>query len=121
MNTQTQKFLVNCQEGFNNLERATISFILAVSASKENDAAIFVTSDASDLLVKGAAEGAVAQGHEPIMDLMSQFLGNGGKIWLCPVCAKTRGIQADDLVEGVEIAGAPKTMAYLASGAMILA
>lgn len=119
--TQGKKFLINCQEGEGHLERATISFILAVTASKENEAALFMTSDASELCVKGKADGLVAEGHEPIANLLAQFLENGGKIWICPVCVKTRGISESDLIEGVEIAGAPKTMEYLASGAMLLA
>ena len=39
-----QKYLINIQEGANHLERASISLILAVSASKEHEAAMFVTS-----------------------------------------------------------------------------
>lgn len=121
MNTERNKYLINCQSGAQDLERATISFILAVSAAKENDAAVFITADASDLCVQGGTDGLVAEGHEPLQNLVNQFLELGGKIWLCPVCAKTRGIGDRDLIAGVEIAGAPKTMAYLDSGAKLLA
>ena len=115
------KYLVNCQEGANHVERATISFVVAVTASKTNETALFVTSDASDLCVKGGADGLQAHGLEPISDLIEQFVGNGGKIWLCPICATSRGIDEADLISGVEIAGAPKTMAFLASGGQVLA
>jgi len=118
---QTEKYLINCQEGVNHLERATISFILAVTASKTSEAAVFITSDATMLCVKGAAEGLVAEGLEPIKNLMDQFVKNGGKLWICPVCAKVKGINEQDLIEGAEIAGAPKTMAFLASGGKLLA
>ena len=57
-----------------------------------------MTSDASMLCVKGCAEGMVADGYEPLKDLMTTFVDNG-----------------------IEIAGAPKTMAYLTSGAHLLA
>ena len=63
----------------------------------------------------------VFPGLEPLEDLINQFVSNGGKIWLCPVCAKIKGIAQDDVREGVEIAGAPKTMEFLQSGAMLLA
>ena len=115
-----QKYLINIQEGANHLERSTISLILAVSASKEHEAAMFVTSDAADLCVKGGAEGLVAQGHEPISGLLNQFVTNGGKIWLCKVCAKVKGIKEEDLIEGVSIVGAPTSMAFLASGGKVL-
>ena len=119
--TRKQKYLINCQEGANNLERATISFILAVSASKEHEAAVFITSDAAQLCVKGGADGWVSEGLEPLSSLIGQFVENGGVIWLCPVCATVKGIQPSDLIEGAEIAGAPKTMAFLASGGVVLA
>lgn len=122
MTTETkEKYLINCQEGANNVERATISFILAVTASKTSEAAVFMTSDAAILCVKGGSDGLISEGLEPIFNLINQFVANGGKIWLCPVCAKVKGISEQDLIEGAEIAGAPKTMAFLASGGKVLA
>lgn len=118
---QAGKFLINCEHGLDNVERATIAFILAVTASKSHEAAVFATSDASVLCTQGGADGLVAEGYEPLAQLMQAFIANGGMIWLCPACAKAKGITESDLIEGVEIAGAPRTMAYLASGAQLLA
>ena len=116
-----QKILVNCQDGNNNIERATISFILAFTASKTVETAVFVTAEAVQICVKDQMQQMQAPGYEPIADLVNGFIQNGGKIWLCPACAKAKGLTQDDLIEGVEIAGAPKTMAFLASGAQVLA
>ena len=123
MNTEqtANKYLVNCTNGTNDVERATISFILAVTASKTNETAVFATADAAQLCVRGGADGMVAPGYEPVADLMDAFRDNGGKIWLCPACAKAKGITEADLREGVEIAGAPRTMAFLQQGAKVLA
>lgn len=121
MNNSNEKFLINCQDGANNVERATISLILAVSASKTSETAIFLTADAAQLCVEGGTEGLKAPGYEPMSHLLSAFVENGGKIWLCPACAKAKDIQPEQLVTGAEIAGAPKTMAFLASGARLLA
>lgn len=115
------KYLVNCQDGTNNLERATIAFILATTASKTHETAMFITADAADLFVKGTMDGLAAEGHEPIANLVAQYQGNNGKIWICPVCLKTKGITEQDLVDGVEVAGAPRTMEYLATGGLMLA
>lgn len=120
MSTQ-EKYLVNCQDGGGHVERATIAFILATTASKIAETAIFLTSDAARLCTKGGARGLQAEGMEPLSDLIAQFLGNGGKMWLCPICAKVNVITEADLVAGAEIAGAPKTMAFLSSGAKLLA
>jgi predicted peroxiredoxin len=116
-----QKILINCQDGNNNIERATISFILAVTASKTSETAVFISSDASNLCKLGFCDDLVAEGYEPLKHLISDFISNGGSIWLCPACAKAKGITVEDLIPGVEIAGAPRTMAFLASGAQLLA
>lgn len=121
MNQTNEKYLVNCQDGFNNTERATISFILAVTASKTAETAVFATADAAEILIKGKAANIHADGYESLDALISAFTNNGGKIWLCPACAKAKQIQAKDLRAGVEIAGAPRSMAFLQSGAKLLA
>jgi len=115
------KYLINCQEGANNIERATISFVLATTASKAAEAVVFITGDAAILTTKGGSDGLISEGMEPISDLINQFVGNGGKIWLCPICAKVKGIADSDLREGAEIAGAPRTMAFLEAGGKLLA
>lgn len=115
------KYLINAQDGANNIERATISYILAVSSSKTCETVIFVSAEASKYCVKGSVEGVVSEGLEPIADLQAAFISNGGKIWLCPACAKAKGITANDLIDGVEITGAPRVMEFLASGGLTLA
>jgi predicted peroxiredoxin len=117
MTTATQqKFLVNNSYGPNDVERATVAFILALSATYNNaETAMFATSDAAKLCVKGGADDLVAEGYEPLCDLMEDY------IWLCPVCAKAKGISEEGLHPGVIIAGAPKTMEFIASGAQLLA
>lgn len=121
MTTETRKFLINCTHGENDLERATVSFILALSCATHNaETAVFATADAAKLCVKGGTDNLIAEGYEPLHGLVEEFVENGGKIWLCPVCAKARGITVDDLRSGVEIAGAPRTMEFMASGAHLL-
>ncbi|MEJ2142220.1 MAG: DsrE family protein [Gammaproteobacteria bacterium] len=117
-----QKFLINCSYGEKDLERATVSFVLALSAASHNaETAVFATSDAADLCVKGGTDNLMASGYEPLSGLVDDFIDNGGMIWLCPVCAKAKGIRDEDLRPGVEIAGAPRTMEFMASGAQLLA
>lgn len=116
----SEKYLVNCAHGAEDAERATISFILAFTSSKTNETAVFITSGATELVTKSRPI-VQAQGYEALNGLVDGFVENGGKIWLCPACAKAKGVTASDLIPGVEIAGAPKTMQYLASGAKTLA
>jgi predicted peroxiredoxin len=115
----SDKYLINASHGTEDLERATVAFILAFTSSKTHETAVFATSGATDLLIK-SNNTFQADGYESVTDLIHGFIENGGQIWLCPACAKAKGISQEDLIEGVEIAGAPKTMAYLASGAKTL-
>jgi len=121
MSTENQKILINWREGADDPEKATITLILAVTSSKSCETAIFVAAKASELVLKGAVDGISAPGYEPLADLLKAFLANGGKLWLCPACVKAKGFSESDLIEGVEVAGAPKTMAFLAEGAQVLA
>lgn len=119
---EQQKYLINCSYGADDLERATVSFVLALSAASHNaETAMFATSDAAKLCVKGGTDNLTANGYEPLSDLVEDYVDNGGMIWLCPVCAKAKGITEQDLRPGVEIAGAPRTMEFMTSGAQLLA
>lgn len=113
----TDKFLVRCEYGTDNPEKATISMILAFASSKVSETAVFATAGAYDLFLENDAPDIHAEGYEPINGLIDGFIGNGGKVWLCPACAKAKGVEPQDLIHGVEIAGAPKVMDYLVSGA----
>jgi predicted peroxiredoxin len=124
MNTSTNapaQILINCSHGADDVERATISLILAVTASKTSETALFLTSDGAAISVKGGIASLRSEGYEPMQDLLDAFVANGGKLWLCPACAKAKGITQGDLIDGAEIAGAPRTLAFLASGARVLA
>lgn len=116
----SERYLVNCAHGSEDAEKATIAFILAFTSSKTSETAVFITSGATELVTKSRPN-VQAQGYEALNGLVDGFVANGGKVWLCPACAKAKGLHEGDLIQGVEIAGAPKTMAYLASGAKTLA
>lgn len=124
MSTSTerpQKILINWRDGASDPEQATVTLILAVTSSKSCETAVFVAAEASELVRKGVADGIQAPGYEPLADLLQAFLANGGRLWLCPACVKAKGIDEAQLLDGVEVAGAPRTMAFLASGAQVLA
>ena len=117
----TEKYLVNCAYGTDNPEKATIAFILAFASSKSSETAVFATASATDLFLEDNAPYIHVEGYEPINGLIDGFIENGGKVWLCPACAKTKVIEPDHLMHGVEIAGAPETMEFLATGDRTLA
>lgn len=104
----SDKYLVNCACGSDNPEKATIAFILDFTSSKINETVVFATSGASHLFMEGTASDFQAEGYESINGLIDGFIENGGKIWLCPACAKAKDINQEDSIHGVEIAAHQK-------------
>jgi predicted peroxiredoxin len=51
---------------------------------------------------------------------MDKFLEAGGKLWVCPACAKARDMTQDDLIEGATIDGVPTMLAFLDNGGITL-
>ncbi len=109
----SDKILVNCAATSDEVEQATVTFIVAnASLADDNETAIFLTNDSVSLVTKGGADGAQANGHEPISSYITQFVENGGKLWVCPACANPRGIKPEDLIEGAELLGALPMIQY---------
>jgi predicted peroxiredoxin len=116
------KFLVNCTFGSDDLEKATVSMIIAgASAAKEDETAVFMTGEAVRMATKGGIDGLALENYPSMAELFNSYLRNKGQLWVCPACASARGIGTGDLIEGAEIAGAARSIAFLNDGAKLLA
>ena len=113
-------FLVNSSFGADDPERATVPFILACSAANTGRTKVFLTGRALGLVTRGRDENVVAEGYTSVRDYVDEFVGKGGEIIVCRVCANVMGVTEDDLMDGVMIGGAPDTIAFLESGAKVL-
>ena len=51
----------------------------------------------------------------------SEFIDNGGQVWLCGACTKPRGITEDQVVKGATIVGAAKVVEEVVAGAKAVA
>jgi len=113
-----EKILVNATYGTDDVERATVPWVVAsASAAADNDTVIFLTAQSVHLAKKGGADGVQGKGYPAIAELISATVENGGKIWVCPACAGANGIKAEDLIEGAALVGAAGTIGFLAEGA----
>lgn len=113
-------YLINNCWGAEDLEKATVPFILACAAANQGPARMFLTCEALNLVTKDGAEGLNAPGYAPVKELIEEFTGKGGRIWVCRVCAGVMNITQEDLISGAEIGGAPDSMAFLNEGAKVL-
>lgn len=103
-------------------ERSSVAWSIANTAAASNMAVtMFLVAAGADWARKGAADYARPNPMDPtISDMIGNFLRNGGRILVCPPCAKVRGYTGDSLIENATLAGAPVMLEELANGAASL-
>jgi uncharacterized protein len=117
-----EKLIFNCTWGREDAERATLPFVAAnIAATAGQEAIVLCTIEAVRLGTKNGTEGVEANGLPKLCDLMTQFVANQGKVWLCGACTKPRGITEDQLSDGVTIVGAAKVVEEVVAGARTVA
>ena len=110
--------LFQCTSGSENPERATLPFVAAnVAANAGQQAIVVCTIDAVWLGTHGGADGITATGLPALPSLISEFVANGGAIWLCGACTKPRGITEANLANGACIVGAARIVEAVVTGA----
>ena len=115
------QILIHNTRGTDDVERATLGFVVANTALSSGQAAtVLLTIDGVRLATKGCTDGFQADGFQPLGELVQTFLANNGRLWVCGACAKPRDISADDLIAGAEIVGAATAVEALVSGAQTL-
>jgi predicted peroxiredoxin len=120
MSEQNKLVIVNSR-GFDD-ERSSVAWSIANTAAASNmDVTVFLVAAGVDWVRKGATEVAQLNPLDPsIGDMIDSFLGNGGRILVCPPCAKVRGYTEESLIEEAIIAGAPVMLEEIAAGAATL-
>ena len=92
MSETTEKILYLSTHGDENLDKASIPFVLAN--------AVFFAK-------KGfAATVPASGGFPPMQKLLSDFIELGGTIQVCGPCIKDRGITPDELIDGATVTAA---------------
>jgi predicted peroxiredoxin len=114
----TMKMIFNCVHGKEDAERATLPFVAAnVAAASGQEAIVVCTIDAVWLGTHGGRDGVAAPGLPPLETLYDEFVGAGGKVWLCSACTKPRGIDESKCDTGASIVGAATIVEEIANGA----
>lgn len=85
------------------------------------DVTVFLTSAAVDCVRKGAADRVHLNPLDPTVgDMIKNVTSRGGKILVCPPCAKVRGYTENDLLDGVVITGSGAIHELIKQGAATL-
>jgi predicted peroxiredoxin len=118
---EKQKIVILITRGFDD-ERSSVAWSIAnASIASDLEVTVFLAAAGVDWVRKGAADAARLNPLDPSMsEMIGNVMSNGGRVLVCPPCAKVRGYSEDDLVEGVTVAGAPAMLEVVKQGAATL-
>lgn len=118
---EKKKLVIVVTRGFDD-ERASVAWSIANGGIKSGlDVTMFLTSSGVDWARTGLGEDARLNPYDPPMGEMIRFvIENGGKILVCPPCAKSRGLSEDDLFDGAVITGSGAMHELIKEGAATL-
>jgi predicted peroxiredoxin len=103
-----RKLVVKVTCGAEDAERCNQAFTVSAAAVAAGaEVSLWLTGEAAWFAVPGRAEGFSLPLAAPLADLLAAVLA-GGQVTLCTQCAQRRGIAAEDVVEGVRVAGAAR-------------
>jgi len=118
---QVQKLVIVITRGLDD-ERSSVAWSIANAGIASGlEVTVFLAASGVDWVRKGAADVAHLNPLDPpLRDLIGNLKSNGGKILVCPPCAKVRGYSEKDFVDGVTVAGAPAMLEVVKQGAATL-
>jgi predicted peroxiredoxin len=102
----TRRLVVKVTCGAEDAERCNQAFTVSAAAVAAGaDVGLWLTGEAAWFAIPGRAEAFDLPLAAPLADLLAAVVA-GGQVTVCTQCAQRRGIVAEDLVQGVRIAGA---------------
>jgi predicted peroxiredoxin len=111
-----EKLVFMVTHGPSHPEHATIPFVMGAAAlASDVEVVIGFQADGVELVQQGRIDDLEAAGFPPLKKLMDDVLELGGTLLVCNPCLKSRGIGADELVEGAEVVAAARFVAEVTS------
>lgn len=108
------KAVISLSTGLEDAEKVTVAFLVAVGAAESGRSALmFLTKEAVRLALPGHAEGVACDGCPPLARLFEQFAEGGGELLVCPICVKSRKMDAGAFVANARLAGATPMWEWL--------
>ncbi len=111
------KFCVSLSFAKDNPDKATVAFVVANAAlASDKTTVVFLSTEAVRLAQKGYADEIHEEGFAPLKELMANFAGAGGQIYVCSPCFKRRQLDEKQLLPGCVLVGGAKLVEFLAEG-----
>jgi predicted peroxiredoxin len=87
-------------------DRVATPLVLANNAlAIGGDVLVWVSLEGVKLAKKGEANALIPKSFPPVAELLKTFSENGGRIGVCPPCAKTHGVTQENMVSNAEFMG----------------
>lgn len=118
---EEQKLVIVISRGLDD-ERSSVAWSIAnAGVASDLEVTVFLVSSGVDWVRKGAASVAHLNPVDPSMgELVGNLMSGGGRVLVCPPCAKVRGYEEIDFVDGVQVVGSPALHAQIVDGAATL-
>ncbi len=111
------KFCVSLNSAKDNQDKATVAFVIAsAAAGSDKSTMVFLSTEGVRLAVQGYADDMHEEGFAPLKDLITNFVGADGVIYVCSPCFKKRGLDESKLIPGAKIVGGAKLVEWLSDG-----
>jgi predicted peroxiredoxin len=119
--SDSKKLVIVVTNGFDN-ERSSVAWSIANGGVGMGfEVTMFLVSSGVDWVRKGAAAAAQLNPFDPkVGDMIQNVVESGANIFICPPCAKVRGYDASEFIDGVQIAGSAAMLGVVAEGAATL-
>lgn len=102
-----RSLVIKVASGGEEPERCNQAFTVAATAAASGlQVSMWLTGEAAWLALPGRAADIKLAEAAPLDDLLAAVLASG-TVTVCTQCAARRGIEPDDVIGGVRIAGAP--------------
>jgi len=119
--SESKKLVIVVTNGFDN-ERSSVAWSIANGGVGMGfEVTMFLVSAGVDWVRKGASASAQLNPFDPkVGEMIENVVESGANIFVCPPCAKVRGYESSDFMDGVQIAGSAAMLGVVAEGASTL-
>lgn len=105
--TQKQGYVFSITNYDNDPDRVAVPLVLANNAlAMGQDVLLWLTLEAVQLAKQNGGDGLQPKSFPAIHELLESFTSNGGKIGVCPPCAKTHDVTEDNMIASAAFMGA---------------
>ena len=111
------RVIVGCTHGDEDPDRVVTAYLTAVAAlDGGKDVVMWLTVEGVRLSLRGYANSIRAEMDPPVERVHAQFIEQGGRFYVCPVCFKERELDEKEFVDNAELKGATPLMEFATPG-----